>query len=249
MFLDLQCVLNLGGADKPPKFMVFVNKCHNAELAVWELWKDLPASEVAADQVVWFYSGMSPQFCEDRIQKLKEGHLWGMVCTNAAGMVSTMFCPMHECPLTLNQGLNIIQWHYVSSLCTLMQQLGWAGWGHGTEAIGLYLVEPLYFEDANLKHRHSTANKENREKPSKHRKPTASDLDSSVADQIHMTDISKISTPAEPMEIGPNDSPVKTVITDPAAIPNFPQLNSQPSAEYEDEVMRLYINFKHCDVC
>lgn len=165
---------------------------------------------------------------------------------------------MYEYPLILNQGLDIsdielvIQWRYVSSLCTLMQRLGRGGRGHGKEAIGLYLVEPSYFDDPNLKRGRGTADEGNRERPSKRRKPMASKLDSNVPDEIQdasMAAISEISAPAEQAEIGPNNSLPKTVVTDPAAIPNFPSLNSQASAEYEDEVMRLYINSKQCDVC
>ncbi len=84
-FLDLRHALNLGGG-KPPKFMVFVNRRREGKLAIEELWKDLPVE--AKEKVVWFHSGMSTEFREDRIKKLKEGQIWGMVCTDAAGMVS-----------------------------------------------------------------------------------------------------------------------------------------------------------------
>ncbi|KAF8230778.1 hypothetical protein L208DRAFT_1280326, partial [Tricholoma matsutake] len=41
----------------------------------------------------------------------------------------------------------VIQWQYVSSLCTLSQQLGHEGCKTGTEASGIYLVEPNYFNN------------------------------------------------------------------------------------------------------
>lgn len=45
----------------------------------------------------------------------------------------------------------VIQWHYVPSLCTLTQRLGRGGRQSGTEAIGIYLVEPQYFDHAKKK--------------------------------------------------------------------------------------------------
>lgn len=85
-FLDLRHILNLGSGNKPPKFMIFVNKWREAELAAMQLWKDL--GKQPWEHVVWFHSRMSAQFQEDCIQKLKDGRLWGLVCTDAAGMVS-----------------------------------------------------------------------------------------------------------------------------------------------------------------
>lgn len=85
-FQDLCNTLNLGSGRKLPKFMVFMNKRREAELAVKELWKDLPNRPM--DRVVWFHSGMSAEFREDRIQRLKDGELWGLICTDAVGMVS-----------------------------------------------------------------------------------------------------------------------------------------------------------------
>ena len=40
----------------------------------------------------------------------------------------------------------IIQWRYISSLCTLFQRLGRAGRGKGTQATGIYLVESQYID-------------------------------------------------------------------------------------------------------
>lgn len=88
-FMDLRSFLNLGSGKKPPKFMIFMNKRREAELATEQLWKDIHEPR-PRERVVWFHSGMSTQFREDRIQKLKDGHLWGLVCTDAAGMVRVL---------------------------------------------------------------------------------------------------------------------------------------------------------------
>lgn len=84
-FMDLRYILNLKQG-KPRKFIIFMNDRREAELAVEELWKDIP--ERKQERVVWYHLGMSPQFLEDRARKLKDGTLWGIVCADAAGLVS-----------------------------------------------------------------------------------------------------------------------------------------------------------------
>jgi superfamily II DNA/RNA helicase len=39
------------------------------------------------DKIIWFHSGMSAEFREEAIKKLKNGDMWGFWCTDAAGMV------------------------------------------------------------------------------------------------------------------------------------------------------------------
>jgi superfamily II DNA/RNA helicase len=48
-------------------------------------WDNLPPH--LKEKVVWFHSGMSPEFCEEVIRKLQTGEIWGIMCTDAAGMV------------------------------------------------------------------------------------------------------------------------------------------------------------------
>lgn len=45
------------------------------------------------DKIIWFHSGMSKEFKEVAMEKLRKGEIWGIVCTNAAGMVSLVFLP------------------------------------------------------------------------------------------------------------------------------------------------------------
>ncbi|KAF8979984.1 hypothetical protein BDQ17DRAFT_1184734, partial [Cyathus striatus] len=68
----------------PPKFMCFVNKCREAEEGVECEWEKV--SDELHLNVVWFHSGMSSDFHEATIQKLKAGEIWGIICTEAAGM-------------------------------------------------------------------------------------------------------------------------------------------------------------------
>ncbi|KAF8224355.1 hypothetical protein L208DRAFT_995585, partial [Tricholoma matsutake] len=118
----------------PPKFMVFVNRQKESEEIVGFQWDNLPPR--LQDKVVWFHSRMSPQFQDDAIRRLRDGELWGIICTNAAGM-----------GLDLPDIELVIQWQYVPSLCTLSQHLGHGGRKPGTEASGIYLVEPKYFDN------------------------------------------------------------------------------------------------------
>ena len=83
--LDLECVLQLNGAAPLKKFMVFVNKQHESEEMATKEWDNLPPH--LKEKIVWFHSGMSPEFCEGAIQKLQTGEIWGIMCTDAAGMV------------------------------------------------------------------------------------------------------------------------------------------------------------------
>lgn len=86
--LDLERVLKLDGVNPPPKFMLFVNQRKESEEIVGFQWDDLPPG--FRDKVVWFHSGMSSQFRDDAIRRLRDGELWGIICTDAAGMVSNI---------------------------------------------------------------------------------------------------------------------------------------------------------------
>lgn len=68
--------------------MAFINQQVLSEKVVGVLWEDLPLA--AHKKVVWFHSGMSTEFWEKHIQQLHSREIWGLVCTDAAGMVSSM---------------------------------------------------------------------------------------------------------------------------------------------------------------
>ena len=71
--LDLKHVLQLNGAIPPKKFIVFVNKRHESEEMAKKEWDNLPPH--LKEKIIWFNSGMSPEFCEDAIQKLQMGEI------------------------------------------------------------------------------------------------------------------------------------------------------------------------------
>jgi superfamily II DNA helicase RecQ len=92
--LDLERILNLDGKTQPPLFMVFVNKRAESEELAKKEWENLPPN--LREKVVWFHSGMSPEFREKVIGKLQSGdsEIWGIMCTDAAGMVSRVISEM-----------------------------------------------------------------------------------------------------------------------------------------------------------
>jgi Lhr-like helicase len=85
---DLTQVLDmrLRDIDLPQKFMIFTNSQTSAEMTCNRLHSDLPGH--LQGRIVWFHSGMMMMFHIDAISKLQEGELWGIYCTNVAGMVS-----------------------------------------------------------------------------------------------------------------------------------------------------------------
>lgn len=148
-FYDLRRVLCMDQRATPPKFMVFLNKRRDSEKAVEEMWKELP--QPLHHKLVWFHSGMSTYFKEKTIEQLRSGEIWGLICTDAAGMVCVV--GIHSfVEFTFFQGLDlpdvevVVQLRYVPSLCTLMQRLGRGARGPGTTARGIYLVEPVHFD-------------------------------------------------------------------------------------------------------
>jgi superfamily II DNA helicase RecQ len=87
-FHDLDRVLNFD-AGPPKKFMVFVNSRRISEHAVEHCWTQLPTH--LRNKIVWFHSGMTMEFRTEIIEKLCKGEIWGIFCTDAAGMVESFF--------------------------------------------------------------------------------------------------------------------------------------------------------------
>ncbi|KAG2754120.1 P-loop containing nucleoside triphosphate hydrolase protein, partial [Suillus brevipes Sb2] len=130
---DLKRVLKFDGDSPPPKFMVFCNERKETERLCEFARSEAPSS--MANKLVWFHSGMSANFRAEMIENLRQGEIWGIFCTDAAGM-----------GLDLRDIALVIQWKYTSSLCTLWQRLGRAARDISTEATGIYLVEPQYID-------------------------------------------------------------------------------------------------------
>jgi superfamily II DNA/RNA helicase len=95
-WLDLDRMLKLHGyltddssvePIPPPPFMVFVNRRKESEEGCEHEWNN-GLNHYLKTEVVWFHSGMSPCFRADKIENIKKGRIWGILCTDAAGMVS-----------------------------------------------------------------------------------------------------------------------------------------------------------------
>ncbi|KAI9437122.1 P-loop containing nucleoside triphosphate hydrolase protein [Lactarius psammicola] len=109
---DITRVLRFDGDPSPPPFMVFCNDRKETERICLYARSLAPASS-----------------------KLRTNKIWGIFCTDAAGM-----------GLDLRDIEIVIQWRYMQSLCMLWQRLGRAARDPSKEATGIYMVEPQYLD-------------------------------------------------------------------------------------------------------
>ncbi|KAI9457456.1 P-loop containing nucleoside triphosphate hydrolase protein [Lactarius psammicola] len=130
---DITRVLRFDGDPSPPPFMVFCNDRKETECICLYARSLAPAGSV--DKLLWFHSGMSVHFRTETIEKLCTNKIWGIFCTDAAGM-----------GLDLRDIEIVIQWRYTQSLCMLWQRLGQAARDPSKEATGIYMVEPQYLD-------------------------------------------------------------------------------------------------------
>ncbi|TFK62853.1 P-loop containing nucleoside triphosphate hydrolase protein [Pluteus cervinus] len=144
---DLDRVLQLEELDgePPPKFMVFVNQ-----------------RRVGEDLCDFKTQELSP-LLRDKVS----GEIWGLMCTDAAGM-----------GLDIPDIKLVIQWRYVPSLCTLAQRMGRAARGT-LEGTAIYLVEPKYFDTVEKEMAASGKRKWDPDDPGGNKLPT-----SQVCDQL-----------------------------------------------------------------
>lgn len=82
---NLVRVLRFDGDPPPPTFMVFCNDRKETERLCLYARSLAPAHFV--NKLLWFHSGMSTRFRTDTIEKLRTHEIWGIFCTDAAGMV------------------------------------------------------------------------------------------------------------------------------------------------------------------
>ncbi|KIJ09295.1 hypothetical protein PAXINDRAFT_17613 [Paxillus involutus ATCC 200175] len=113
----------LGDGTQQVKFMLFCNSRRDAQHVASFLREQLPPD--LRDNIVWFHSGMTQEFRAEMVEKLRRGEIWGICCTDAAGMG----LDIHDIEL-------VIQWGYTKSLCILMQRLGRGARGTDVEATG-----------------------------------------------------------------------------------------------------------------
>jgi superfamily II DNA/RNA helicase len=91
---DIARVLMFTGDPPPPLFMVFCNDRKETERVCLYARSLAPAGSV--NKLLWFHSGMSAHFRTETIEKLRTKKIWGIFCTDAAGMVS-WFCIVVAC--------------------------------------------------------------------------------------------------------------------------------------------------------
>lgn len=90
---DLERILRLRlrarGGEIGFKFMIFAKSRKDTEDGAQKMWDELNLLPDLKVKIVWFHSGMSTAFRQETLQKLRDGEIWGLFCTDAAGMVST----------------------------------------------------------------------------------------------------------------------------------------------------------------
>lgn len=86
-----------------PKFTVFMRTKKHCERAAKFLRDRLPPEE--RDRIVWVHAEMTRGFNEDAMVKLRNGELYGIVCTDVAGMVSLNLLPVLHFSNTTNRVL------------------------------------------------------------------------------------------------------------------------------------------------
>ena len=84
---DILRVLRFDGDPPPPPFMVFCNSRKETEVLCQFARSQAPPE--LAGKLLWFHSGMSTRFRTETIKKLQLHEIWGIFCTDAAGMVCT----------------------------------------------------------------------------------------------------------------------------------------------------------------
>lgn len=82
---DIKHVLRLEKGFRPPKFMIFCNSRRETQRVAMFLRGQL--SSDFQEKIVWFHSGMTSEFRASALDKLRKGEVWGVCCTDAAGMV------------------------------------------------------------------------------------------------------------------------------------------------------------------
>jgi len=90
---DILRVFRFNGDPPPPLFMVFCNDRKETERLCQYARSHAPAEHI--DKLVWFHSGMSARFRTGTIEKLRLRKIWGIFCTDAAGMVRVSYLLSH----------------------------------------------------------------------------------------------------------------------------------------------------------
>ncbi|QRV85971.1 Helicase conserved C-terminal domain [Ceratobasidium sp. AG-Ba] len=116
----------------PPKFMLFMRTKKDCERAVYYLRSRLPPE--LQDWVIWVHAEMTSGFNERAMEKLKNGEIFGIVCTDVAGM-----------GIDIPDIDLVVQYQLPQRYCILFQRIGRAARDQRRTATVVILVEPKYF--------------------------------------------------------------------------------------------------------
>ncbi|KAG8730922.1 hypothetical protein FRC10_002264, partial [Ceratobasidium sp. 414] len=137
---DLDFLIPLGltpTSAPPPKFMLFMESKKLCQRAGRFLRSRLPPE--LQDHVVWVHADMTSGFNEDAMAKLKNGELFGVVCTDVAGM-----------GIDIPDIDLVVQYQLPKKYCILFQRIGRAARGQGRTANVIIIVEPKYLDDTTI---------------------------------------------------------------------------------------------------
>ncbi|KIM36196.1 hypothetical protein M413DRAFT_78603, partial [Hebeloma cylindrosporum] len=118
----------------PYKFVIFFDNITDSINAAKYLRAHLPLP--LKDKIKWFNSEMSVEFRDEESAWFKDAKDGGLACTESFGM-----------GIDLPDINLVIQWRATCDLCTLWQRFGRAARDFEIEAIALFLVEPMYFDE------------------------------------------------------------------------------------------------------
>ncbi|KAJ7721901.1 P-loop containing nucleoside triphosphate hydrolase protein [Mycena metata] len=122
-----------GTTPLPYKFVIFFDSISES-IAAAQYLRGLVPVEVR-DKIKWFNSEMSPEFRAEESDRFNAGFNFGLSCTESFGM-----------GIDLPNITLVIQWRASCDMCTLWQRFGRGARDPSCEAIALFLVEPMYFD-------------------------------------------------------------------------------------------------------
>ncbi|CAE6445209.1 unnamed protein product [Rhizoctonia solani] len=118
----------------PPKFMLFMRSKQMCQKAGRFLRKRLPPE--LRGKVVWVHSDMNGHFNQRSMERLKAGDLYGVVCTDVAGM-----------GIDIPDIDLVVQYQLSSKYCAVSQRFGRAGRDLTRKAKSVLIIEAKYFDD------------------------------------------------------------------------------------------------------
>ncbi|KZV83227.1 P-loop containing nucleoside triphosphate hydrolase protein [Exidia glandulosa HHB12029] len=120
-------------APAPPKFMVFMQSKTDCKNAALHLRRMLP--EHHQDKVCWFTADKTDAFKDNRMKRFTEGSVWGMFCTDAAGL-----------GLDVNDIRICVQWGIEGlTFEGLYQRFGRGGRNRSLQGVALLFVEDRFY--------------------------------------------------------------------------------------------------------